>query len=77
MILLLLAMAGVTYAMQEVVGPVFLRRVGWRWLGELLSCSVCTGFHAGWIVWLLSEYVPDVVLFAFAGAGVGMVARRL
>ncbi len=28
-------------------------------LDRLLSCMFCTGFHAGWIVWLIQK-VPDV-----------------
>lgn len=28
-------------------------------LDRLLSCMFCTGFHAGWVVWLIKG-VPDV-----------------
>lgn len=30
-----------------------------RWSGllnRMLSCSFCTGFHTGWVVWLLMAY---------------------
>lgn len=48
-------------------------------LDRLLACSYCTGFHAGWIVWLLTRpiygwTVPfwamplEALLWAFAGA---------
>ena len=54
----------------------FLRKV--KFFDRMLSCSYCTGFHAGWIAWLLSrplygvslslEAISPVVLWAFASA---------
>lgn len=50
---------------------VFLRRV--PFLDRMLDCSYCTGFHAGWIVYLmvigLTDTVPLIALCsAFASA---------
>ena len=32
------------------------------WLGELLSCPMCVGFHVGWLLWLFSFWTE---LFSF------------
>lgn len=54
----------------------FLRKVSF--FDRMLSCSYCTGFHAGWITWLLSRpfygveatvsSISPVLLWAFASA---------
>jgi len=55
-----------------------LRRVGF--FERMLACSYCTGFHCGWMVWLLTwgatgvppasgwAAIPSLVLWAFASA---------
>ena len=50
-----------------------------RLLDRMLECCFCTGFHAGWIVWLLHrpavglppwwQIPPEVLLWALASAG--------
>lgn len=54
----------------------FLRKVGF--FDRMLSCSYCTGFHAGWLGWLATRlyypledsfsYVATALLWAFASA---------
>jgi hypothetical protein len=54
----------------------FIRRVAF--FDRMLSCSYCTGFHSGWIAWLLTmplrgvpsdlETTSPVVLWAFLSA---------
>lgn len=76
--LLLLFAYGLTFGLQH--------KASFLWeksdlTDSLLKCSYCTGFHAGWIVWLLHlaaqpdlewTLVPVVIgsiLFAFGSAG--------
>lgn len=48
---------------------------------RLFGCPYCTGFHAGWIGYLVATFLPEVVAFAFAGAALcyllETIARRL
>ena len=69
----LLAIVGVFYGLREIAGPALLRLTGWRWLGSLFACSYCTGFHAGWVTWGITQVAPAVVVYAFAGAALGLV----
>lgn len=73
----LLATAGVLYGLREIAGPALMRWTGWRWLGGLVGCSYCTGFHAGWVGWLMITFAPPVVVYAFAGAALGLLIDRL
>lgn len=76
---LLVAAFGVTFGLQH--------KCPWLWgksdfLDKMLSCTYCTGFHAGWISWVLfvlgkafidSSWLTKVswtdgILFAFASA---------
>ena len=53
---------------------------------QMLTCSYCTGFHAGWIAWLLCSvrswpenwgfFCADLAGMAFAGAGLLLFPRR-
>jgi hypothetical protein len=54
----------------------FLRRV--KFFDAMLSCSYCTGFHAGWMTWGITrlfhgveptvQSIAPVVVWAFASA---------
>jgi len=61
LIYFILASSGLTQIL--VYGKVFdgIRPTS-GWLGQLLSCSMCTGFHVGWVLWLFSGYTQ---LFSF------------
>lgn len=47
----LLVAYGLCFGLQNKAA--FLRN-RFDWLDALLACSYCTGFHAGWMVWILS-----------------------
>ena len=68
-ILTLLAAAGITFGLQHKI-PFLHKR--FKWLDSMLGCTFCTGFHGGWIAYLLSVTgMPDIrsaLLFAFGGA---------
>lgn len=74
-VLKLLAAYGLCFAlMNDKTGMVDgIRRVpciGPR-LEAMVQCSYCTGFHCGWLVWLLTEpswQFGDAILWAFASA---------
>ena len=65
----LLAAAGITFGLQHKV-PFIHKR--FKWLDSMLKCTFCTGFHGGWIAYLLSVTgMPDLrsaLLFAFGSA---------
>ena len=48
----LLAAFGITFAAQNKID--FLRK---SILDEMLKCSFCTGFHAGWMTWIMWKLV--------------------
>lgn len=73
----LLAVAGITMTAMDVVGPALLRLTGWQWLGRLISCAFCTGFHAGWAGLLVWTHLPEALTWAFAGAALGGLQARL
>jgi hypothetical protein len=57
----LLLAYGLCFGLQNKVE--FLRSPKWPLGGffdRLLSCSYCTGFHAGWLAWALSRSVYGV-----------------
>ena len=65
----LMACAGLTFGIQHKI-PFLHKKLSI--LDSMLSCTYCTGFHSGWIVYLLANYdslkLPDALLFAFASA---------
>lgn len=67
--LTLLAAAGITFGLQHKA-PFIHKR--YKWLDSMLKCTFCTGFHGGWVAYLLSVTgMPDIrsaLLFAFGGA---------
>ena len=60
-----------------------------NFISDLLSCSFCTGFHSGWLTFLLLTWAglvstplwPGLVVYAFASAtisyGLDLVFIRL
>lgn len=67
--LVLLAAAGITFALQHKV--VFLHKK-LSFIDSMLKCTYCTGFHGGWIAYLVAQ-APQVnpqhaLLYAFASA---------
>jgi hypothetical protein len=88
MIYLLLAAYGLTFALQH--------KISWLhgihgFFDSLLACTFCTGFHAGWIMWLV-YYLPltyvdntiwerqspwEIIPFAFAAAGTSYLLDSL
>ena len=65
----LLSAAGITFALQHKL-PFLHGKLSI--LDSMLVCTYCTGFHAGWITYLLYS-APDidirqVLLFSFASA---------
>ena len=85
---LLLAAYGLTFAIQH--------KIPWihgitSFSDSMLACTFCTGFHAGWITWLL-YFIPlwsiddtlwerhtlfEVIPFAFAAAGTSYILDSL
>lgn len=61
LIITLFCMYGIMFTLRESNLPIWsylrdkvLRRL--NIINELLSCSFCTGFHAGWLTYLLMNY---------------------
>ena len=50
----------------------FLRKV--PFFDRMLSCSYCTGFHAGWMGWLLSRLVYGLGVTASTPASEALAA---
>ena len=77
-------MYGLTFALKDA--KLLNRPRGWLvgrsdFFGELLSCAYCTGFHSGWVSFLLLRssditslpWIQGLVIYAFAGAAVSYV----
>ena len=78
-IILLMCMYGITFAIQHKIPGLFNKESYKeltlnKFIKKLLICTFCTGFHAGWLVYLLSVgagspfNVFNMLIFAFAGA---------
>ena len=68
-LLLLLAAAGITFGLQHKIP--FLHKK-FSIIDSMLKCTYCTGFHGGWIAYIIA-YAPqfkpqDALLYAFASA---------
>lgn len=68
-IVLLLAAAGITFGLQHKI-PFIHKK--FSLLDSMLKCTYCTGFHAGWVSYILAV-APQVnpqeaLLYAFASA---------
>lgn len=77
-ILVVFAMYGITFAIKEASlldkPRNYLARNS-MFFYEMLSCAYCTGFHAGWIAYLLFNplnvfSIREMVLWAFSSAAV-------
>jgi len=84
-IYLLIVSYGITFGLQHKIPTKLLSLIQEKikWVSSLLACSYCTGFHAGWMTWLLFAIAQadlldqtikfgmfiDMTLFAFASAG--------
>ena len=69
----LLAMYGITFFLRDssLFSPVRDLLVRSPFFASLFSCAYCTGFHAGWIVFLLTTPfpTPSSISFSFFGDG--------
>ena len=45
--------------------PIFKDEDGVAFFSRMLACPYCTGFHAGWLIWGVSEFSPDIPLKPF------------
>lgn len=78
LVITLFASMGITFTIQHKMK--FLRgRVGL--LDSMLKCTFCTGFHGGWMAYLLS-YGPvvnirEVLLFALCSAWINFAADEI
>ena len=67
--LVLLCAAGITFSLQHKLP--FLHGKN-SIIDALLKCTYCTGFHGGWIAYLVSSWpepsVQHALLFSFASA---------
>jgi hypothetical protein len=68
-------MYGIMFALKDAKLPGLkhardqLMKIGF--FHEMLSCSFCTGFHAGWLTFLLEHRAVslcDMLLYGFVGA---------
>jgi len=71
---LLLAAYGLTFAIQHKISFIHDKS---KFIDEMLSCTFCTGFHAGWFIWVwwnltvLDSFGWGGILpFALASSGV-------
>jgi len=69
MLLILLAAAGITFGLQHKATFLHGRL---NLLDRMLKCTYCTGFHAGWVAYLIGaapQVNPqDALLYAFSSA---------
>lgn len=67
--LVLLAAAGITFALQHKI-PVLHKKN--KFINSMLKCTFCTGFHGGWMAYLLFKapelQMQEALLFSFASA---------
>jgi len=67
--LVLLAAAGITFALQHKLPMLHKKH---KFIDSMLSCTFCTGFHGGWLAYLLFKaptlQLQEALLFSFAGA---------
>lgn len=69
MFIILLCGAGITFGLQHKVS--FLHKK-FSLLDNMLKCTYCTGFHGGWIAYLIA-FAPNInlqhaLLYSFASA---------
>lgn len=68
-ILILLAAAGITFGLQHKI-PFIHKKASL--LDSMLKCTYCTGFHGGWVAYIIATApqvkLQDALLYAFASA---------
>jgi len=77
-------MYGITFAIKD--SSVLYKPRLWvtsrsLFLKEMLSCAYCTGFHSGWMSFVLLKFsmisdlpwVPGSIIYAFSGAAASYV----
>jgi hypothetical protein len=82
----LLAIFALTFLVRESPGPwniiawmrnkIFLNKLVGIFFFDLLQCPFCTGMHAGWIVYLISNRHPDwrlIILWSLAGGAFSLL----
>jgi hypothetical protein len=89
-IIYLLAIYAITFAIKEIDGPWGI--ISWfknqlmqnKYVGvffyKLFSCYFCLGFHAGWMIYLLSQdhYKFNlIILWGLAGAASSLILDTL
>jgi hypothetical protein len=73
---------GLTFGMMHKL-PSFVYSAAPAFLSRLLSCAYCTGFHAGWMAYLVSYWgwgmfhLPSLVIWAIASAAFSYGADTL
>ncbi len=69
LLIILLAAAGITFGLQHKL-PFLHNKLGI--LDSMLKCTFCTGFHGGWLAYLMyslpNPSIQEALLFSFAGA---------
>ncbi len=77
-LILLFCAFGITFGLQHKC-PWLYGKLGF--IDRMLACTYCTGFHAGWITWILFKVtmgsirdlplssIPEMILLAFGSAG--------
>ena len=67
--LIIVAAAGITFGLQHKVA--FLHKKA-DIIDSLLKCTYCTGFHAGWISYVIASLpsfdLQEALLYSFASA---------
>lgn len=89
-LIILLAMFGLTFALKEIDGPFDLivkfrsKLIQNQYVGvffyKLFSCYFCTGFHGGWIIYLLHEKVWHwnlLIIWGLAGGSISLIIDGL
>ena len=86
----ILAIFGLAFLIKESDGPWGImswarnKLINNKYVGvfffKLLECYFCVGFHAGWIVYLLTHPVWKInfiILWGLAGASISLIIDRL
>lgn len=89
-IIQLLAIYAISFVIKEIDGPWgvigFIRNklIQNKYVGifffKLLECYFCVGFHAGWMVYLLTHSIWKInfiILWGLAGASISLIIDRL
>ena len=78
-----LASYGIIFFLQHKAYPFLSKQA---LLKEMLECTFCTGFHGGWIAFLLlskqqhvlnAEFVAQIISWGFAGASAAYIVDTI